>query len=563
MGSKMLGHERSSLGPLCLGVALLGGLALAAPASAQDLTDRATERCVQAAVRLEVDLGRGTSTGSGTIIDPRGYVLTNFHVVGFTRHEEGMGVPGTFYGDGAHVRIATVSSARDSADPEYLGRVVRGDVRLDMAIVRIVSRLDGTPLPEGTVFPTVELTDTEGVNPGAAVWAFGFPMGVRTINVTSGNVSGFEMNTERDVAWIRTDVEFNPGNSGGMLVDRRGRLIAVPTAVVSSDDTLEPIELARPVERMPAEWRAALSGIADIESVAISGVGELSTTAAVAARAVGDTSGMGREEIHYYTIPASAFAAPAGSGAPAGVPSAASMLTITATPSIPIALINSRGNVIREGRGSLVVGAAEATGGVVAILIARGEDGSATDVSISTTVSAPAVGGYAGAGGYGSGGYGSGGYPAGGGGYPGGGYPGGGYPGGGYAGGGYAGGGHAGGGYTGGAATAPVAIRGRLVDAATGAPVVGGVVYIAPASVDLLALLSLWQAGRLTDVQFRSALVGYGTTDASGAYAITGLPRGRFSGVSAARGYATAPITLTISASDAAVIEVTPIRMTH
>jgi Carboxypeptidase regulatory-like domain len=159
------------------------------------------------------------------------------------------------------------------------------------------------------------------------------------------------------------------------------------------------------------------------------------------------------------------------------------------------------------------------------------------------------VGGYGGAGGYaGAGGYGAGGYP--GGGYPGGGYPGGGYP------------GAAGGGY-GGAASAPVAIRGRLVDAATGAPVVGGVVYIAPASVDLLSLLSLWQAGRLTDVQFRSALVGYGTTDASGAYAITGLPRGRFSGVSAARGYATAPITLTISASDAAVIEVTPIRMTH
>lgn len=505
-------------------------------ASAQDLTDRATERCVQAAVRLEVDLARGTSTGSGTIIDPRGYILTNFHVVGFTRHEEGMGVPGGFYGDGAHIRIATVSSARDSADSEYLGRVVRGDVRLDMALVRIVSRLDGTPLPAGTTFPTVELTDTEGLNPGAAVWAFGFPMGVRTINVTSGNISGFEMNTESAVAWIRTDVEFNPGNSGGMLVDRRGRLVAVPTAVVSGDDTLEPIELARPVERMPAEWRSALAGSADIEATVVSGLSELSTTAAVSDRAIGDTGGMGREEIHYYTLPASV---------------GTSTVTITATPTIPIALINARGNVVREGRGTLMVGPGEASGAVVAILVARAEDGSATDVSLTTAVSAA-----------------SGGYAAGGGGYPGGGYPGGGYPGGGYPStGGYPGGAYPGAypgaGYPPAGGAGSVAIRGRLVDARTGAPVVGGVVYIAPASVDLLSVLSLYQAGRLTEAQFRSTLVGYGVTDATGAYAIAGLPRGRFNGVSAASGYATSPITLTISASDAAVIEVTAIRMTR
>jgi serine protease Do len=498
--------------------------AMASGASAQDLTDRATERCVQAAVRLEVDVGRGgTSTGSGSIIDARGYVLTNFHVVGLSRHESGMGVPGTLYGDGAHVRVATVSSARDSARSQYLGRVVRGDIRLDMAIVRIVSMADGSPLPDGTVFPTIELTDTTGINPGAAVWAFGFPMGVRTINVTSGNISGFEMNTDGEVAWIRTDVEFNPGNSGGMLVDRRGRLIAVPTAVVSGRETLEPIELARPVERMPAGWRTALASAVPIDDVIITGVSLLTTTAVLTDSAVGDTSGMGREEIHYYALPGSA---------------ATGIVTITTAPPMPVALINVRGTVVREGHGTLMIGPGEATGGAVALLLERADDGSPTPVSLRTEVTARPVATAPPAG-----------YPASPtapGGYPG--YP----PG-------YAGG--AAGSGAGSASASAVVVRGRLVDERTGAPVVGGVVYIAPAGVDLVSMLALWQSGRISEAQFRAALVGFAITDATGAYAITNIPRGRFSGVSAAPGYATSPLTLTITPTDATVIDVTPIRM--
>ncbi len=514
--TRALGTTRMWLGMWLGIVAAVPGLA-----EAQDLSDRSTERCVQAAVRLEVDLGRGTSTGSGSIIDPRGYVLTNFHVVGFSRHESGAGAPGTLYGDGAHVRVATVSSARDSARPQYLGRVVRGDIRLDMAIVRIVSMADGSPLPDGTVFPTIELTDTAGINPGAGVWAFGFPMGVRTINVTSGNISGFEMNSDGEVSWIRTDVEFNPGNSGGMLVDRRGRLIAVPTAVVSGRDTLEPIELARPVERMPAAWRTALASSSPIDDVIVTGMTELSTTAEVADRAVGDATGMGRDEIHYFSVPAAA---------------ATAMVTVTTTPAMPVALINARGMVVREGVGTLMIGPGEATGGAVALLLERAEDGTATAVSLRTTVTERAVATAPG-------------------GYPGGGYPGGGYPGGyppGYA-------GSAAGSGAGTAAT--VVVRGRLVDERTGAPVVGGVIYIAPAGVDLASMLALWQSGRISEAQFRAALVGYAISDATGSYAITNLPRGRFSGVSAASGYATAPLTLTITPTDAAVIDVTPIRM--
>jgi serine protease Do len=514
--------------------ALFAGLFVCAPAGAQGLSDRATQRCVAAAVRLEVSFGGGSSTGSGTMIDPRGYILTNFHVVGFTRHEEGAGAPGRLYAEGDQIRIATVTSARESATPAYVGRVVRGDVRLDLAIVRITGRIDGTPLPSGTTFPTIELTGSEGLNPGAAVWAFGFPMGVRTVNVTSGNISGFEMNADGEVAWIRTDVEFNPGNSGGMLVDRRGRLVAVPTAVVSSSETLEPIELARPAERMPSEWATALAGSDPLETLVLTGLPELSAGAALTDRATGDTGGMASEEIHYFRLPAAL-------GTTGG--------TITVTPAVPLGLVDSRGVVVREGRGSLVVRGAEVTG-LVAILLARGADGAAAEVSVRLDAAPAASGGYAGRG-FPPGGYPPGGYPPGS--YPPGSYPPGSYP--------------PGGGTYGPSGGAPpagdVAIRGRLVDAATGTPVPGGTVYIAPASVDIAGLLALYQSRRLTEADFRSALVAVGTTDASGTYAISGLPRGRFAGVTTAPGYVSSPITLTIAPTDVGVIEVTPIRMSR
>ena len=72
------------------------------------------ERAVRAAVRIQVDIPGGSSTGSGSIIDRRGYVLTNFHVVGFTRHGEHGGLPGALLGDGQRVQIAMVPMAPEA-----------------------------------------------------------------------------------------------------------------------------------------------------------------------------------------------------------------------------------------------------------------------------------------------------------------------------------------------------------------------------------------------------------------------------------------------------------------
>jgi serine protease Do len=518
--------------PLVGLLAILGLLALPSATRAQELSDRATERCVRAAVRLQVDVagpgGRtGTSTGSGSIIDPRGYVLTNFHVVGLTRWSPA-GMPGAFLGDGQHVQVAMVDSARDTARTRYVGRVVRGDVRLDLALVRIVAQADGSPLPEGTTFPTVEVATTEGMQPGAALWAFGFPLGVRTINVTGGRTTGFQMNARGEVAWIRTDAEFNPGNSGGMLVDRRGRLVAVPTAVVSGDETLEPIELARPAERIPPAWIDALSR-GHLDDVQITGIGTLASGAEATASAFGDAGGLDTEpEIQFFTLP---------EGRPA---------LVQTTPAVPIAIVSERG-VVREGRGQLAVSPYDPPSAMLAVLLPRPTEGTPTEARLRFE-SAPA--------GVAQGGVAPGGVAPGGvapGGVAPGALPGGTTPGGAYGAGTY------GGGVYGSRAAAGISARGTVVDGRTGQPV-QALVLVARPGVDPASAATLFMSGRLLPQQLDSMLLTRAQSDPRGAYELRGLVPGSFSTLVIAQGYRPTLVQVTIPSS-VPVMTLSPIQV--
>lgn len=343
-------------------VLLLSAFALAgvgSSASAQDLSTAVTRRAVRAAVKITAEGPEGqVSTGSGSIIDPRGYVLTNFHVVGHTH--PGDGPPGSFINASNEVRLAMVGSARESAEERFVGRVVRADIRLDLALVRIVSEVDGRPVAESRRFPSIAMADTSHLRPGSRLFAFGFPLGVRTINVTSGEMSGFHMNSREEVAWIRTDAEFNPGNSGGMLLDRRGRLVAIPTAVLSGRGTLEPIELARPVERIPDEWRRALRR-GHIDDVEVSGMPSLALGGETTDHATGDGNAFDRPEMHYYELPAQR------------------PLRVSVSPALPVGLLAPNGRVIREGRGALEVRSSDPQDAVVGVLIPpRAESGGGT-----------------------------------------------------------------------------------------------------------------------------------------------------------------------------------------
>jgi serine protease Do len=145
---------------------------------------------------------REQGTGSGVIVSPEGYILTNNHVV-----------------DGATDVMVTLHDKR-----ELKARVIGTDPRTDIAVIKI----------EGSNFPTLTLADSSKVEVGDIVLAVGDPFGVGQ-TVTQGIVSatgrsGLGIEDLED--FIQTDAAINPGNSGGALVDDEGHLVGINTAIV-------------------------------------------------------------------------------------------------------------------------------------------------------------------------------------------------------------------------------------------------------------------------------------------------------------------------------------------
>jgi serine protease Do len=143
------------------------------------------------------------SLGSGVIVSPEGYILTNSHVVqGATE---------------IHVGLADKR--------ELSGRIVGTDPKTDIALIRVDERN----------LPVLTLGDATKVAVGDFVLAVGNPFGVGQ-TVTQGIVSATGrrgLNIEQYEDFIQTDAAINPGNSGGALVNVRGELIGINTAILS------------------------------------------------------------------------------------------------------------------------------------------------------------------------------------------------------------------------------------------------------------------------------------------------------------------------------------------
>ncbi len=148
---------------------------------------------------------REKSLGSGVIVSPEGYVLTNNHVVD-------------------HATEITVT-LRDKR--EMKAKVVGTDPRTDIAVLKI----------DGTNFPYVTLGDSSKVQVGDIALAIGNPFGVGQ-TLTSGIVSAMgrgNLGIEEVEDFIQTDAPINPGNSGGALIDDEGHLIGINTAIISGN----------------------------------------------------------------------------------------------------------------------------------------------------------------------------------------------------------------------------------------------------------------------------------------------------------------------------------------
>ncbi|MEZ0342697.1 S1C family serine protease [Mycobacterium sp. pV006] len=164
-------------------------------------------------------------TGSGSILVQSGQILTNHHVVANEAGE-------LANADGI-VLISITTDPRDPPNPTYLGKVIRSDAALDLALVTVVSDISGRDLTGCLTLPTHSIGDSDGLLVGDEVAVIGFPsLGGNSVTYTEGTVSGFE----KSGPWIKTDTEINPGNSGGSAIDGEGKLVGVPTQIMTSGD---------------------------------------------------------------------------------------------------------------------------------------------------------------------------------------------------------------------------------------------------------------------------------------------------------------------------------------
>lgn len=162
---------------------------------------------------------RSEGTGSGVIIDPDGYVLTNNHVV-----------------QGADQLTITLSDGKS-----LKGQVVGTDSRTDLAIVRIKS---------ADKFNYVPLGDSSAIRIGDWVLAIGSPFGLEQ-TVTAGIISAIRQSLNIEGRTfsnlIQTDAAINRGNSGGPLVNIQGQLVGINTAIYAPTGVFSGIGFAIPV----------------------------------------------------------------------------------------------------------------------------------------------------------------------------------------------------------------------------------------------------------------------------------------------------------------------------
>lgn len=230
------------ISPRALALALFVGV-VAPPVQAQPAVVPATvaptdTHCARASVLVTVDGG----TGSGTLIDPRGLVLTNHHVVAPVLVP---GFDGPSVRGGAHLRVQVPGEHSLEATEVYEAEIVAADVTLDLALVRITGRVGESPT-SALRFEHLVIADGEALPIGSRVGVLGYPFGHRILTVLSGTITGRREQTDGTVEWVTTDAPFNPGNSGGSVVDDRCRLVGVPTQVYRGG--LNPVSMARPID---------------------------------------------------------------------------------------------------------------------------------------------------------------------------------------------------------------------------------------------------------------------------------------------------------------------------
>ncbi|MBI3989597.1 MAG: Do family serine endopeptidase [candidate division NC10 bacterium] len=164
---------------------------------------------------------RQMSLGSGLIVDRAGYILTNNHVI----------------------KDADEITVKLANQQEYKGRVIGTDPKTDLAVIRIVVKED---------LPVADLGDSDRLRVGEWAIAIGNPFGLdHTVTVGVISATGrSDVGIATYENFIQTDASINPGNSGGPLLNIKGEVIGINTAIVASGQGIGfaiPINMARKI----------------------------------------------------------------------------------------------------------------------------------------------------------------------------------------------------------------------------------------------------------------------------------------------------------------------------
>ena len=169
----------------------------------------------------EMPDSKGKALGSGVVVDPAGYILTNNHVV-----DKADRIQVKFFGD----------------PNQYDAKVIGTDVATDLAVIRVEGKKSLAPAKIG---------NSDAVQVGDWSMAIGSPFGFDA-TVTAGIISAKERSMLDDPSmqfqhFLQTDAAINPGNSGGPLLNMRGEVIGINTAIASTSRGYQGIGFALPI----------------------------------------------------------------------------------------------------------------------------------------------------------------------------------------------------------------------------------------------------------------------------------------------------------------------------
>ncbi len=180
---------------------------------------------------------RERSLGSGVIVDPKGYILTNRHVVN----------------GASRIRVRLMDDPPGATGHD--AKVIGSDAETDLAVIKV-------DMPRA--LPTAKLGNSDGMNVGDWVLAIGSPFGLNE-TVTAGIVSA-KGRGSTDIpglrqfqSFIQTDAAINPGNSGGPLVNMAGEVVGINTAIYTEGAGYEGVGFAMPSNAVAKVYNALIS----------------------------------------------------------------------------------------------------------------------------------------------------------------------------------------------------------------------------------------------------------------------------------------------------------------